>query len=157
MKRCVGILVVICLVAIARGEIVNFAKCNESVKCTIHEVRVNPCPEAAHNKPCLLLKGTNATITYDYTPDFSAKKATAKAFWTQTAMDLPFAGMDSEGCKYTSCPIVEAQRQTYSYNLPIHKKYPSRAFDVKWELINEDQEMCCFIIQIAIKAKRDRN
>ncbi|XP_058462159.1 MD-2-related lipid-recognition protein-like [Malaya genurostris] len=157
MKQLMRIVFLVSLMTIAHGEVVIFRKCNENVKCTVHEVRINPCPEAAHNKACVMLKGTNATIAFDYTPDFSAQQVTAKVFWTQTAVDLPFAGMDTEGCKYTSCPIVEAHRQTYSYNLPIQQKYPKRTFDVKWQLMNEDQEMCCFIIQIAIKSKKDRN
>ncbi|XP_053687983.1 MD-2-related lipid-recognition protein-like [Sabethes cyaneus] len=154
------LLVVIALVAFTRGEVIKYQSCSEPVKCTVQEVRVDPCPEAAQDKPCLMLKGSNATIAFDYTPEFDAQTATAKAFWTQTAMDLPFAGMDNEGCKYTSCPIVAGQRQSYSYNLPIQKKYPSRTFDVKWQLMNEAEEMCCFIIQIAIKdkkAKKGRN
>lgn len=94
------------------------------MKCTVHEVRVDPCPETTQNKPCLMVRGSNATIAFDYTPDFNAEVATAKAFWTQTAVDLPFAGLDNDGCKYTPCPIVEGQRHTYSYNLAILKTYP---------------------------------
>lgn len=93
------------------------------VKCTVHEVRVDPCPESAQNKPCVMVRGTNATIAFDYTPDFSSQVATAKAFWA-SAVDLPFAGLDQEGCKYTTCPVVSGQRQSYSYDLPIMKSYP---------------------------------
>lgn len=71
-----------------------------------------------------MIRGSNATIAFDYTPEFTADVATAKAFWTQSAYDLPFAGLDNEGCKYTPCPIVDDQRVTYSYNLAILKTYP---------------------------------
>lgn len=32
------------------------------------EVRVNPCREAADHKPCVVKRGNNATISFDYTP-----------------------------------------------------------------------------------------
>ncbi|XP_052563062.1 MD-2-related lipid-recognition protein-like [Culex pipiens pallens] len=125
-------------------------------KCTIHELRVNPCPEVAKHKPCVLVKGQNATISFDYTAGFDAKVATAKAWWTMPSLDLPFIGMDNDACKYTGCPIVAGRKQTYSYELPIMKLFPSRAYDVKWQLLNEKGEQCCFIIPIVIKNKRGR-
>ena len=35
---------------------------------TVHEIRVTPCPEAANQEPCVLIKGRNATIEIDFTP-----------------------------------------------------------------------------------------
>nr|XP_019536382.1 MD-2-related lipid-recognition protein [Aedes albopictus]XP_019556862.1 MD-2-related lipid-recognition protein-like [Aedes albopictus] len=155
MNQIFNILLLIGVIAIARAEVISFEKCSESVKCTVHEVRVHPCPEAAQNKPCVMLKGTNATIAFDYTPEFDAQVATAKAFWA-SAVDLPFAGLDQEACKYTSCPVAAGQRQSYSYDLPIMKSYPTRQYKVKWQLLNEANEMCCFLIEMAIKAKKGR-
>lgn len=155
MNHFLTTLLLIGAVTIARAEVIPFEKCNESVKCTVHEVRVDPCPEAAQNKPCVMVRGTNATIAFDYTPDFSSQVATAKAFWA-SAVDLPFAGLDQEGCKYTTCPVVSGQRQSYSYDLPIMKSYPMRQYKVKWQLLNEANEMCCFMIDMAIKAKKSR-
>ncbi|XP_055594921.1 MD-2-related lipid-recognition protein-like [Uranotaenia lowii] len=150
--------IIFCALFVAvSAEIVKFSNCKETTKCQVHQVRIDPCPESASNKPCTMLKGTNATIAFDYTPEFDAQVATAKAFWTQTAMDLPFAGMDSEGCKYTSCPLQSGTKQSYSYDLPIQKKYPTRVYDVKWILENEAEEMCCFIIQISVKSKKGRS
>jgi len=39
-----------------------------TVQCTIHEVRVDPCREAEERKPCSLKKGQDASISFDYTP-----------------------------------------------------------------------------------------
>ncbi|EDS45756.1 conserved hypothetical protein [Culex quinquefasciatus] len=100
--------------------------------------------------------GQNATISFDYTAGFDAKVATAKAWWTMPSLDLPFIGMDNDACKYTGCPIVAGRKQAYSYELPIMKIFPSRAYDVKWQLLNENGEQCCFIIPIVIKNKRGR-
>lgn len=35
--------------------------------CKIHEVRVEPCPEAEEDKPCKVKRGKSATIEFDYT------------------------------------------------------------------------------------------
>lgn len=38
--------------------------------------------------------------------------------------DLPLAGMNTNACEYTSCPIQTSNRQTYAYTLPLAKKFP---------------------------------
>ncbi|XP_062564809.1 MD-2-related lipid-recognition protein-like [Armigeres subalbatus] len=153
MNKLQTIVLLVGVVAIAHAEVIPFENCKESVKCTVHEVRVDPCPEVAQNKPCVMLRGSNATIAFDYTPEFDAQVATAKAFWT-AAIDLPFAGLDNEACKYTPCPVVAGQKQSYSYDLPILKSYPTRRYKVKWQLLNEANEMCCFLIDMEIKKGR---
>ncbi|XP_055630640.1 MD-2-related lipid-recognition protein-like [Toxorhynchites rutilus septentrionalis] len=150
MHQFTNILLIVSLMTIALAEVVKFQDCKENVKCTVHEVRIDPCPEVAKNKPCRLVRHSNVTVSFDYTPQFGAQEATSKAFWSQNLMDLPFAGMDTEACKHTSCPVVEGQRQSYSYNLNVLKSFPPRAYDVKWKLMNEANEMCCFITQIEI-------
>ncbi|EDS45755.1 conserved hypothetical protein [Culex quinquefasciatus] len=144
------------LVATVGAEVVDFGTCPGTMKCTVHEVRISPCPEAAKQKPCTVIKGKNATIEFDYTPEWASQEAKAKAWWTTPATDLPFIGMDEKACKFTGCPIAAGQKQSYSYELPILKTFPTRAYDVKWQLLNEDGEQCCFIIPIVIKTKRGK-
>jgi hypothetical protein len=38
--------------------------------------------------------------------------------------DLPFVGMNSDACTFTTCPIQADSRQTYEYQLSISKKFP---------------------------------
>lgn len=43
--------------------------------------------------------------------------------------DLPLAGMDTDGCHHTACPIsANGNRATYSYTLPLAKKFPVVSF-----------------------------
>lgn len=38
--------------------------------------------------------------------------------------DLPLAGMNTNACEYTSCPIQASDKKTYNYTLPLQKKFP---------------------------------
>lgn len=38
--------------------------------------------------------------------------------------DLPLAGMNTNACDYTNCPIQTSNRQAYAYTLPLAKKFP---------------------------------
>jgi hypothetical protein len=49
---------------------------------------------------------------------------TGKVYWVSQAGDIPFVGMNTEGCSFTTCPIVAGNRQSYVYQLSISKKFP---------------------------------
>uniref|UniRef100_A0A182WG50 MD-2-related lipid-recognition domain-containing protein n=1 Tax=Anopheles minimus TaxID=112268 RepID=A0A182WG50_9DIPT len=119
------VLLALCLHVVS-GEVVNFQKCPGEEKCTIHEVSITPCPEAAEGTACTVYRGANVSITFDFTPKFAADELAADVSWARTNFDLPFVGMDTEACKHTNCPVVSDNRQTYTYNLPIKKEYPPK-------------------------------
>uniref|UniRef100_A0AAG5DNI6 MD-2-related lipid-recognition domain-containing protein n=1 Tax=Anopheles atroparvus TaxID=41427 RepID=A0AAG5DNI6_ANOAO len=154
---CSVALLALCLHGIS-AEVVNFKSCiGEVNKCTINEVSITPCPEAEEGRACTVYRGTNVSITFDFTPEFAAKELSADVSWTQPSMDLPFIGMDTEACKYTSCPAESGKRQTYSYDLPIKKSYPPKHYDVKWKLTSENKDSCCLVVQINITKKTRRS
>ncbi|PSN35232.1 hypothetical protein C0J52_15517 [Blattella germanica] len=163
--------VVLLLVAAAWGEVVQFESCPPDSEdepapapnCTVHEVRISPCAEASENKPCKIKRGRSASIQFDFTalivqytcftvPAAATETLTGRAFWTNTAGDLPFVGMNTDACSYTTCPVQANQRQTYDYQLSISRKFPVRAYDVKWKLWNEELSVfqCCFIAKIKL-------
>lgn len=49
---------------------------------------------------------------------------TGKVYWVNQAGDFPFLGMNTDGCTFTTCPIVAGNRQSYVYQLHISKKFP---------------------------------
>jgi Niemann-Pick C2 protein len=49
---------------------------------------------------------------------------TGKVYWVNQMGDIPFVGMNSNGCAFTTCPIQANKRQTYEYQLSISKKFP---------------------------------
>ncbi|XP_076679057.1 MD-2-related lipid-recognition protein [Andrena cerasifolii] len=118
--------------------------------CTIHEVNLDPCKEAAEGKPCKLKRGITGNLTYDYTPGFSSDKMQGRVFWASEVMDIPFLGMDPDACLTTTCPLVEGQRNTYTAHITILKKYPIRMYNLKWKIWNEQGQECCFMIQTKI-------
>lgn len=46
--------------------------------------------------------------------------------------DLPMAGMNTNACEHTSCPIHSSARQTYNYTLQLAKKFPVVS-DNEWQ------------------------
>lgn len=47
----------------------------------------------------------------------------SRAYWSAAFVDLPFVGMDTDACKYATCPIVAEQQNHYNYTLDIDKKF----------------------------------
>nr|CAD7586623.1 unnamed protein product [Timema genevievae] len=118
--------------------------------CTVNEVRVDPCSEAAQKKACKVKKGTAASISFDFTPGVSASSLSSRAYWASTT-DIPFIGMDTDACEYTNCLTVAGQQQTYSFNLQIpSRKVQTMVYDVKWKLWDDNSMECCFLIKIHI-------
>ncbi|XP_015171621.1 PREDICTED: MD-2-related lipid-recognition protein-like [Polistes dominula] len=137
------------------AEVVHFRECPKPTpdavsNCTIHEVRVDPCREAAENKPCKIKRGHNSSISFDYTPNFDGEKLETRGYWASALADLPFLGMNSDACTMTKCPVVSGQKQTYNVQLFISKKFPVRTYDLKWKMWNEREQECCFMFQIKL-------
>ncbi|XP_014471875.1 PREDICTED: MD-2-related lipid-recognition protein-like [Dinoponera quadriceps] len=118
--------------------------------CSIHEVRVEPCREALDGKPCGLKRGRTASISFDYTVNFSGDTLSSRVYWASEIMDLPFLGMPLDACTSTVCPATPGQRQTYSVELPMSKKFPARTYDLKWKLWNAQEQECCFMFAIKL-------
>jgi len=73
-----------------------------------------------------------------YFLDFAIKDLKQEAFWlTNFGFQLPWAGMDTDGCKYlqhncTATSIPEDQVQKFSYPIGIKKMYPIGKYNLKW-------------------------
>ncbi|XP_034943383.1 MD-2-related lipid-recognition protein-like [Chelonus insularis] len=149
-----SLIVIFTLIVITTAEVVHHQNCHypegTKINCTIHEVRVNPCKEAEHHKPCRIKRGENASISFDYTAYFHGDSLESRAYWANQVIDLPFLGMETNACATTTCPVQSGQKQTYTITLPIAKTYPARTFDVKWKLWNPQEQECCFIFQIKL-------
>jgi len=141
------------------AEVVLFSSCPVSAdepapasNCTINEVRISPCPEASDSKPCAIKRGRTASIEFDFTTTVDVDSVTGKVYWVNQAGDFPFVGMNTNGCSFTTCPIVAGNRQSYVYQLSISKKFPVRSYDIKWRVWNEQADIleCCFIAKIKL-------
>lgn len=58
------------------------------------------------------------------TEEWAASTVHGQVYSVTDDGDLPLAGMNTNACEYTSCPIQTSNRQTYAYTLPLAKKFP---------------------------------
>ena len=120
------------------------------LQCTVSNVAITPCPEAAEGQPCRVKKGRNVAIDFDITTEFPAETLHSQAYWAKGSVDLPLIPMENDGCKSTQCPIAIGATHSYHWSLDVDKKYPARPFPVKMKLTNEDGNFCCFQFNIKL-------
>ncbi|XP_063828578.1 MD-2-related lipid-recognition protein-like [Ostrinia nubilalis] len=151
MKQQIAV-AILAILAVAAAHVSVTKKC-ESVSqdaCTIQELRITPCLK----EPCALRKGHNATMQFDYTPNFSAEKLKTAVYHAADATNTPFSSVGiADACLYTTCPAVPGTQHTLTYQLYIGKKLPSGTFWFRWKLWNDanESEVCCFETKIKLK------
>lgn len=52
------------------------------------------------------------------------KELKTRIYWV-SMIDIPFAGIDSDGCKVTNCPPVKDAENYYNFTLDVSKSYPA--------------------------------
>ncbi|KAH8381766.1 hypothetical protein KR009_000029, partial [Drosophila setifemur] len=147
------ILLLACVLVSVSAEAVNFHPCADSVDtCTIHEVRVNPCPQAAQNIACNIRRRRSSEMSFDFTPHFDADTLEAGLGWAKSEdVELPLLSMDRAACKYTTCPVRNGQKQTYTTLVPIEAKFPLNSYTIRWALKDPvTSKRCCFTIDIKV-------
>ncbi|KAI9584624.1 hypothetical protein GQX74_006519 [Glossina fuscipes] len=107
------------LIAVALGEVIDFKTCDTN-DCDIHEVRVEPCPQAESHAACNIRRRKPANMSFDFTPHFDADTLEASLNWVKSNdQELPLISMEKDACKYTKCPVKNGEKQTYQIDIPI--------------------------------------
>ncbi|XP_055706621.1 MD-2-related lipid-recognition protein-like [Phlebotomus papatasi] len=153
MFKITHVVLIVCMViSLSASELVRFHECEEKSPqdCTIHAVRINPCPEAENDQPCKVKRGRSATIEFDYSTAFRATELDSRIYWSNEGVDLPLIGVDTNGCNIVSCPVEANVNNTYAWTLNVSKKFPIRTFDIKMKIKNEDDNFCCFLTKIRL-------
>lgn len=119
-------------------------------ECTVSNVHINPCPEADEGHPCRVKKGRTVSISYDLTPTFRIETLESQAYWPNGRVDLPLVGMETDGCKSTTCPIEENTTKSYQWHLDVDKKFPTRQYTVKMMMKSQEENFCCFLFTIKL-------
>ncbi|KAJ8720416.1 hypothetical protein PYW07_012459 [Mythimna separata] len=145
------------VLACGTAHIATYTLCEDSDEaiCKISEVRIDPCPK----KTCVFPQGSNASMAFDFTPNFSSSNLKTMVYWAQGAGDIPFQGFGSDNaCDYTACPTVPGQLQALNYNLHVGRKLPKGSYPLRWKLWNVDNEAekCCFRINIRLTKPRSK-
>lgn len=127
-----------------RAEVITFKTCPEN-SCEIHEVRVDPCPQAENSKVCNIRRRKPATMSFDFTPSFDAETLEANLHWVKNDDQLlPLISMEKDACQSTNCPLKKDEKRTYSIEIPIQNKFPIKFYNIKWSFVAPDGNQCCF-------------
>ncbi|XP_022217695.2 MD-2-related lipid-recognition protein [Drosophila obscura] len=136
------------------GVSINFRNCADSVDvCTVDQVRVDPCPQAASNAACHIRRRRPATMSFDITPKFDADSLVATLGWVKSEdVELPLLSLERDACKAaTGCPVRSGVQQTYTTEVPIEAKFPLSAYTIRWALKDPvSGKRCCFTIDIKV-------
>ncbi|KAG6456257.1 MD-2-related lipid-recognition protein [Manduca sexta] len=136
-----------CTLAEEQAIFYNCEEASEAV-CSVKEVRINPCNP---NKKCIFKKGVNASISFDFEPNFASSKLVTTLYGP---FDVEFDEMTNvDACQYTKCPTEPGKSQVLDYTLYIGKKLPQGTYTFKWKLWNpeETSQLCCFKTTIKIR------
>ncbi|XP_059062813.1 uncharacterized protein LOC131855554 [Achroia grisella] len=150
MLREIGVVLSIVAFVVVTADIANLNSCDiVGNVCTVNQLRITPCRS---RRACILKKGTNVSMSFDYTPNFSTTKLKTAVYWADTGAIFPDLGI-ADGCTLTTCPVVSGQDGTLNYHLVIGKKLPVGTYIFKWILWNEDNEeqQCCFKTPVQIR------
>ncbi|XP_026752670.1 MD-2-related lipid-recognition protein-like [Galleria mellonella] len=150
MSRKVALVLFVAVLVVVTADIANFSTCDDvDDSCSINQLRITPCRS---KKTCILKKGNNVSMEFDYTPKFSTTKLKTAVYWADTGAIFPDLGM-ADGCAFTTCPVESGQAATLSYHLLIGKKIPVGTYTFKWVLWNEENEAqrCCFKTPVQIR------
>lgn len=80
-------------------------------------------------------------ISFDVTPEFAVTKWHSQAYWAKNPRtDLPLIGMDTDGCKSTTCPVESGATQSYQWTFDVDKKFPAQTFNVKMKLTSQEKD-----------------
>ncbi|CAH0677274.1 unnamed protein product [Chilo suppressalis] len=140
------------LLAVAAAEVAVFRRCDKVSQdpCTITELRITPCRKS----PCVLKKGRNASLEFDFTPNFATSKLKTAVYWADDPTEAPFATVGiADGCQHATCPTVVGTQNTLTYSLYVGKKLPNGKFWFRWKLWNDEnpEQLCCFETNVELK------
>ncbi|KAL4708212.1 hypothetical protein ACJJTC_016871 [Scirpophaga incertulas] len=140
------------LATLASAEVTTIRSCPDVSPeiCTIRELRIAPCPR----HPCPLKKGRNATLDFDFTPNFAASKLQTAVYWADDPQQTPFGTVGiADACPHITCPTVAGTPNIFTYTLYIGKKLPNGKYWFRWKVWNEDNpaEVCCLETRVELR------
>lgn len=96
----------------------------QDLTCTIDAVSIEGCRKDRNANACKLKRNVKAAINIDFTPDFDGDDITMMAYALMPGIEKAFPDMDENACNFTTCPVANGVKQTYSYGLKLAPSYP---------------------------------
>ncbi|XP_035757926.1 NPC intracellular cholesterol transporter 2, partial [Egretta garzetta] len=84
--------------------------------------------------------------------EIESQGSKARVYGEMLHVDIPFPIPEPDGCKSgIQCPIQKGHSYSYLNKLPVKSEYPSIKLIVKWELVDDqDQMLFCWKIPVQI-------
>ncbi|XP_057284564.1 NPC intracellular cholesterol transporter 2 isoform X2 [Pezoporus wallicus] len=84
--------------------------------------------------------------------EIESQGSKARVYGEMLHVDIPFPIPEPDGCKSgIQCPIQKGRSYSYLNKLPVKSEYPSIKLIVKWELVDDqDQMLFCWKIPVQI-------
>ncbi|XP_053608773.1 MD-2-related lipid-recognition protein-like [Plodia interpunctella] len=137
-------------VGVASAFLASYENCSE--KCSIDEIRIDPCNS---KKRCTFKLGSNVSISFDFTPSFTATEMLTALYSDQHNAKLTSIGNNGivDACDLTPCPTEPGNQQLFNYTLHIGKKLPAASYQFRWQLWNKnnEEEYCCFKTNVRLR------
>uniref|UniRef100_U3JUV9 NPC intracellular cholesterol transporter 2 n=1 Tax=Ficedula albicollis TaxID=59894 RepID=U3JUV9_FICAL len=99
-----------------------------------------------------LSEGTSYSINVTFASKIESQGSQARVYGEMLHVDVPFPIPEPDGCKSgIQCPIQKGHSYSYLNKLPVKSEYPSIKLIVKWELVDDkDQMLFCWKIPVQI-------
>ncbi|RVE40562.1 hypothetical protein evm_014788 [Chilo suppressalis] len=76
--------------------------------------------------PACSRRDANASLEFDFTPNFATSKLKTAVYWADDPTEAPFATVGiADGCQHATCPTVVGTQNTLTYSLYVGKKLPN--------------------------------
>ncbi|XP_012215342.1 NPC intracellular cholesterol transporter 2 homolog a [Linepithema humile] len=132
---------------------VSFENCGSTLgKFTA--VSVSGCQ--ATDEKCVLVRGTNASISITFVPNEDVSHVTARVYGIMMTVPIPFPLDKPDVCKDpddgVNCPLQGNQEYHYTTALFVQKKFPSVSVDIKWEFVDSTgKKIVCILFPAKVK------
>merc|ERR1712228_883794 len=114
--------------------------------------------DGSDGPPCTVERGDTVLLNVTWANP-GIKNMTQSTVWV-TWMELPWVGMETEGCGYldqgTGCrQNSQARLSSFEFPIYIQEIYPTGKYDLKWKFwerteTGEEKEVACFLFTIKI-------
>ncbi|XP_057662725.1 ecdysteroid-regulated 16 kDa protein-like [Diorhabda carinulata] len=107
--------------------------------------------------PCIVIPGTEATLSINFTSPDYVPSITPKFVATYAGANIPYSTGQKDACEYinnTACPLGEGEFVTYVYGLKIQSWFPSVSVGLEVSFINDydNEVIVCFAVDLQVKS-----
>nr|AQS22680.1 MD-2-related lipid-recognition protein-like protein [Pseudodiaptomus poplesia] len=107
--------------------------------------------------PCTVVRGQTVYLDLKWTAG-GFTNITQDVVWQSGFLDLPWAGMETDICKYTnngsacSQPGIQGETNHLMFPIYISEYYPAGKYNLKWKIMEHPSlaELTCFLFTIKI-------